>query len=188
MSCHQSCHFLLDHLQFTLIHGLNIASSYAILFFTILDFTFTTRHIHSWVSRKKFLLWPRHFILTGAISNCPLLFPSSILDSFWPGGLIQCHIYLPFNIGVGRHFLFQETTFSQNSSLWLFHLGWPCMAWLVASLNYVGSFAPTRLWSMKGHMCIMATILESTAPIIPPSCSHRPTSTNQVLYQGYPIF
>ena len=85
MSCHQSCHFLLDHLQFTLIHGLNIASSYAILFFTILDFTFTTRHIHSWVSRKKFLLWPRHFILTGAISNCPLLFPSSILDAFWPG-------------------------------------------------------------------------------------------------------
>ena len=31
------------------------------------------------------------------ISNCPLLFPSSILDTFWPGRLIfWCLIILPF--------------------------------------------------------------------------------------------
>ena len=76
------CHLLLDHIQFTLIHGPNVPSSYAILFFTALDFTFTTRHIHSWAS---FPLWPGHFILPGAISNCPLLFSSSIFDTFQPG-------------------------------------------------------------------------------------------------------
>ena len=31
-------------------------------------------------------LWLSHFILTGAISNCPLLLPSSIVDTFWPQG------------------------------------------------------------------------------------------------------
>ena len=37
---------MFDHLLFTLIHGSNIPGSCAILFFTALDFTFTTRHIH----------------------------------------------------------------------------------------------------------------------------------------------
>ena len=63
--------------KFTLIHGPNISGSYAILFFTASDFTFTTRHIHNWVS---FPVWPSHFILSGAVSNCPLLFSSGI---FW---------------------------------------------------------------------------------------------------------
>ena len=49
------------------------------------DFTFTTRHIHNWSS---FLLWPNHFILTGVVSKCPLLFPGSILHTFQPGGRI----------------------------------------------------------------------------------------------------
>ena len=40
-------------------------------------FTFTTRYIHNCVS---FPLWPSCFILSGAIINCPLLFPISILD------------------------------------------------------------------------------------------------------------
>ena len=35
-------------------------------------FTFTTRHIYNWAS---FLLWLSHFILSGAISNCPKLSP-----------------------------------------------------------------------------------------------------------------
>ena len=34
----------------------------------------------------SFLLWPSCFILSGAISNCPPLFPSNILDIFWPVG------------------------------------------------------------------------------------------------------
>ena len=61
-----------------------------LLFFTVLDFTFTTQHIHIWTS---FLLWPSCFILSGAISNCPLLFPSRMLDTFWSGG----HMFLPFH-------------------------------------------------------------------------------------------
>ena len=32
----------------------------------------------------------------------------------------------------------------------LVHLGWPCMAWLIASLNSASLFAMTRLLSMKG--------------------------------------
>ena len=74
---------MLDHVRFTLIHGPNIPGSYAILFFTASDFTFTTRYIHSWAS---FLLWLSCFILTEAISNYPLLYLSNIMDTFWTGG------------------------------------------------------------------------------------------------------
>ena len=103
-SRHQSCRFLLDHIQFILIHGPNIPGSFAVLFFKASDFTFTTKHIHNWVS---FLLWPCSFILSGAISNCPLLFPSSILDTYQPGGLsFQCHIFCLFILFMG--FLWQE--------------------------------------------------------------------------------
>ena len=35
---------------------------------------------------QSFLLWPSCFILSGTICNCSLLFPSSILPTFWPGG------------------------------------------------------------------------------------------------------
>ena len=77
-----SCHPLLDLVQFTLIHGPNIPVSCAILFFTGSDFSFTTRHIYNLAS---FLLWHIHFILSGAIGNCPLPFPGSILDTFQPG-------------------------------------------------------------------------------------------------------
>ena len=85
---------MLDQVQFTLIHGPNIPGSYAILFFAASDFAFITRHIHSWAS---FLLWSGHIILSGSTSSSPPLFPSSVLDTFWPGGLIfQCHIFLSF--------------------------------------------------------------------------------------------
>ena len=49
----------------------------------------------------------------------------------------------------GRHFLLQGTSFCQNSSLWFVHLGWPCMAWLIASLSCTSPFTMRRLWSMK---------------------------------------
>ena len=42
-----SCHFLFDHFQFNLIHGPNIPGSYAVLFFTVSDFTSVTSHIHN---------------------------------------------------------------------------------------------------------------------------------------------
>ena len=95
----------LDHIQFTLIYGPNIPGPYAILlFFTVLDITLTTRHIHNWTS---FLPWPSCFILSGAISNCPQLFPSSISETFWPEGFIFWrHIFLPFHTIHG--FLQQE--------------------------------------------------------------------------------
>ena len=130
-----------------------IPFSYAILFFTASVFTFITRHIHS---RASFLLWPSHFLLSGAVSNCLLLFPSSILDIFWPGEwgvrdgvdmcvIFQCYIFLLFSTvhgvlqatvqaGAGCHFLLQWTRIFQNSSLWPIHLGWLCMAWLIAAL------------------------------------------------------
>ena len=84
-------HLQSDHFQFTLIHGPNIPSSYAILFFTALDFTSITSYIHNWT---LFLLWFYLSILSGVIS---LLYSSSILGIYWPGEFIfQCHIFLPF--------------------------------------------------------------------------------------------
>ena len=72
--------------------GPNLPDSYAILFFTASDCTFTTSHIHSWV---LFLLWLSLFIPSGIISP---LFSSSILGTYQPGEFIfQCHIFLPFH-------------------------------------------------------------------------------------------
>ena len=72
---------MLDHVQLTLIHGSNSHGSRAVLFFTASDFAFTTGCVYNWVS---FLLWPSGFLLSGAIRNCPSLFPSSVLGTFWP--------------------------------------------------------------------------------------------------------
>ena len=86
---------MFDHIQFTLIHRPNISGSYAIPFFTASDFTPTTRHTHTWALK---LLRPSRFALTGATSECPLLFPSSILDTSQPGGLLfRCCVFLPFH-------------------------------------------------------------------------------------------
>ena len=76
-----------------LIHGPNIPSSCTVLFFTASDFTFTTRYIHTWA---LFALWLSLFTLSGAVS---LLFPSRVLDTYWPAGMVpilQFHIFLPF--------------------------------------------------------------------------------------------
>ena len=115
--------------------------------------TFTTRHIHNWVS---FPLWPSHFILSGAISNCPPFFPSSILDTYQPGGVHLPVSYLfafsysswgswGKNTGLGCHFLLQWTMICQNSSPWSVCLEWLCMTWLIASLSYTIPSATTRL-------------------------------------------
>ena len=87
-----------------MIHGPNIPGSYAILFFTASDFTFSTRHIHNWAS---FLLWPSCLILSEAVNNCPPLFPSSILNTFQLKGLIFSVIsFALFMLSIG--FLWQE--------------------------------------------------------------------------------
>ena len=125
------------------------------------DFIFTPRYIHDWVS---FLLWPSHFFLSGAISNCLLLFPRSVLDTFWSGGLIfQCHIFLPFHTVHGvlsAGILEWIAIYSsngpsyQNTSWWPIGFGWPWMALLITSL----SDTTRRLWSMKGLLYIIVYI------------------------------
>ena len=70
----------------------NIPGSYAILFFTELDFTSITSHIHNWA---LFLLWLCLFILSGVNSS---LISSSILGTYQPGGFIfRYPIFLPFH-------------------------------------------------------------------------------------------
>ena len=88
-------------------------------------FTLTTRHIHNWAS---FLLWLSCFILSRAISNCPLLFPTSILDTFRYGAHLPKSYLFAFsycswgscskNTGMVCNSLLQWTMFCHNSSLW----------------------------------------------------------------------
>ena len=67
------------------------------VFFRASDFTFTTRHIHTWV---LFPLWLSHLILSIAIS---VFFFRSVLDTYWPGAggrwwfMFQCHTFLPYH-------------------------------------------------------------------------------------------
>ena len=71
---------MLDHVQFTLIHGPNIPGSYAILFFTASDFIFTTRHIHNCVL----------FLLGQACSFFQELSPHSSPVAYWtPTNLVE---------------------------------------------------------------------------------------------------
>ena len=51
--------------------------------------------------------------------------------------------------GVLCHSLLLWITFCQNSPLW--PVGWPYMAWLIASLSSVSPFAITKQWSLKGN-------------------------------------
>ena len=58
------------------IHGPNIQSSYAILFFTALDLDSITSHNHNWA---LFSLWLRLFIVSGVLS------PVFSRHTYWPG-------------------------------------------------------------------------------------------------------
>ena len=142
-----------------LTQGPNIRGPYAVLFFTASDFTFTTRHIHNWA---LFPLWPSRFILSGAISNWPPLFPSSILDTFRPEGFIfQCHSFLPFFV-LFMGFLQQEywsglpfpppVDHSLSELFTMTHLFWVVLCGgLTALSSYASPFTMTRLWSMMGY-------------------------------------
>ena len=111
-------------------------------------------------------LWPSHFIHSGAIGNSFPLFPTSILDTFRPEGLIfWCHIFLACYIVhevlktniLGWFAIPSSSGFCQNRLLWPIHFGWPCTAGLIASLSYTSPFAMTRQWSMKGmhiYVCV----------------------------------
>ena len=63
---------------------------------SFLSFNFTTRQVQKWL---LFLFRSSCFILSGAITNCPPLFPDSILDTFYLGVfIIWRHNFLPFHI------------------------------------------------------------------------------------------
>ena len=105
--------------------GPNLLGSYETLFFTALDFTFTTRHIHN---GALFLRWPSQFILSGAIvialcSSPVAYWTHSDLRGSFSGVISFCFFILLWgsrgkNTGVVCHSLFQWTMFCQNSSLW----------------------------------------------------------------------
>ena len=114
--------------------------------------SFITRHIHNWTS---FLLWASCFILYGAISNWLPLFPSNILDTFQPGGLMfHGHIFLPFHtvhkVLVARTREWVAISFSSG----------PCFVRTLhydsailgspGQQGYTSPLAMTRLWYMKG--------------------------------------
>ena len=141
-------------------------------------------------------LWPRHFIHSEAIRNCPPHFPSSTLDTFPPGGggyLSVSYLFafshcpwgsLGKNTGVNWHFLFQGTTFCQNSLLWPVHLGWPCTARLIDSLNYANPFAMTRLWSTKAIKLISSALAGKFFTIQPRG---KPSSQYALSHVGSPL-
>ena len=104
--------------------------------------------------------WPSP-ILSVTINNCPLLFPSNILDTFRPGlGVLifWCYTFLPFYIVHGvlvartlEWFAILEwMTFIRTLHYDPVCLGWPCTSWLIALLSYSSPFTSTRQWSMKG--------------------------------------
>ena len=74
----------------------------------------------------------------------------------WTAAFLHCSWGFPGeNIGMGCHFLLQWTTFCQNSSLWPVCLGWPCTAWLIASLSYASPFSMTRLSFTTGDLYVL---------------------------------
>ena len=148
----QLCHLLLDHFQFTLIHGPNIPGSYEILLFIAWDFTGTSTAKHHFCLAQP-------AILTGAISNHLPLFLSSILGTFQPWGLIfQCHIFFPSHTicGVLQEKYWSGLPFPPPVDQILsefFSMTCPsCVAlhcMTQDSLSYTSPLATTRLWSMK---------------------------------------
>ena len=124
-----SCLTTADLPWFMDLTGMDL-DSYAILFFTASDFTFITRHIHNWAS---FPLWPSCFILSGAVSSCPLLFPSSMLDPFRPGGT---------HLSVSYFFVFLY-------SLWGSHLTASILGWFAIPSSSESHFVRTLLYDLS---------------------------------------
>ena len=86
----------------------------------------------------SFPLCPSQFILSGANSNCPLVFPSTIVDTWLPGALnVCCNTFLTFHTvhGVLMAKILEGVSisssvdhFCQNPSLCPVSLGWPHVA------------------------------------------------------------
>ena len=122
-----------------------------------------------------FQLSPSHFILSGAISSCPLLFPSSILDTFHCGRLIfWCHDLLPCHTvrGVFIASKLEWFAITSSSEVWSefsvmanYHRS--------ASLSYTSPFTMRRQGSMKRYThTVCAKSLESGPTLCDPiDCS-----------------
>ena len=128
-----------DYFQFTLIHGPNIPGSYAILFFTTLDFTSITSHIDNWV-----------LFFFGSVSSFFLeLFLHCSLVAYGHLPTWGVHLSVSYlcafsyclcgsqgkNTEVVCHSLLQWTAFRQTSPSCPIHLGFPYPAWLIVSLS-----------------------------------------------------
>ena len=129
--------------DWTILHR-NIPDSDGILFFTALNLTFprdtcTTEHHFCFDPAVSFFLE----LLVIALCYSPIVYwtPSNLVGSS-SSVIFFAFPYSPWsslgkNTWVGCHFLFQWTTFCQNSSVWFICLGWSYTAWLLASLRKI---------------------------------------------------
>ena len=87
------CHFLLQCMK---VKSQSEVAQSCLTLSDPMDCSLPGSSVHG-IFQARVLAWGA-IVLSEAISNCPLLFPSSILDTFQSGGLIfQCHIFLPFH-------------------------------------------------------------------------------------------
>ena len=103
-----SYHLLLDHIQFTLIHGHNIPGTYAILLFRALNFTFSMRLTQNWVlfhfgpPKASFFLE----LLVIALCSSPVAYWTSSNQLNSTSGVIFCFFFCHFILFMG--FSWQE--------------------------------------------------------------------------------
>ena len=110
-----------------------------------------------------FPLWPSHFILSGAISSSPPLFPSSILDTFWPRGLVFWYVlgdisFCPFIqlMRFSRQVYWSGLPFPPSIDYLLSELpAMTCPSWVALhrmSHSFIELHKPQ--WSVKGYVYI----------------------------------
>ena len=132
-------------------------SSYEILFFVASDLNFHHQK-HPHLSSFRFgptASFHLELLVIALHSNSVACWIPSDLGAHLSVSYLFALLYCSWdshgkNTRMGCHILLRWTMICQNSSLWPIHPGWPCMAWLIASLSYASTFTMTRLWSMKG--------------------------------------
>ena len=136
-------------------------SSYEILFFVASDLNFHHQK-HPHLSSFRFgptASFHLELLVIALHSNSVACWIPSDLGAHLSVSYLFALLYCSWdshgkNTRMGCHILLRWTMICQNSSLWPIHPGWPCMAWLIASLSYAGSFTITRLWYMNtGVVC-----------------------------------
>ena len=113
--------------------------------------TSTTEHRFHFVSAYSFFLE----VLVSALHSPPVAYwTPSDLGAYLPVSHLLAfhtdHVVLQARILEWVALCSSTRSFCQNIVLWPVCLGWPSLAWLIASLNYNSPFATTRLLSMIG--------------------------------------